>query len=100
MEPAPRVLLTGASGYVGGRLLPVLAESGHPVRAFARAPGKLELPEGVEPARGGVVEGDGLEEAFEDVEVAYSLPHSMGGGSGEDFAERARRGAQLRPGRL
>ena len=89
-----RILLTGATGYVGGSLLPVLLEDGHHVRALARdaqrARGKL--PEGVEVAEGDVVSGEGLAEALEGVDVAYYLVHSMGGG-GEDFAARDQRAA-------
>jgi uncharacterized protein YbjT (DUF2867 family) len=89
-----RILLTGATGYVGGSLLPVLLEDGHHVRALARdaqrARGKL--PPEVEIAEGDVVSGEGLAEALDGVDVAYYLVHSMGG-SGDDFAERDRRAA-------
>ncbi len=85
-----RVLVTGATGYVGGRLLPELLERGHEVRALARNPDGASLPAGVDVRRGDVVSGEGLTEALEGVEVAYYLVHSMGRGNPADFAERDR----------
>ena len=85
-----RILLTGATGYVGGSLLPLLLEDGHHVRALARDPSRAHLPVGVDVARGDVVSGEGLREALVGVSVAYYLVHSMGGGSGEEFVERDR----------
>jgi uncharacterized protein YbjT (DUF2867 family) len=93
-----RVLLTGATGYIGGRLAPVLLERGHEVRALARdatrARGKL--PRDVDVAEGDVVQGTGIREALEGIDVAYYLVHSMGRGSGptDEFAERDRRAAR------
>lgn len=43
-----QILLTGASGYIGGRLLPVLLARGHAVRCLARTPERLILPPGAE----------------------------------------------------
>jgi nucleoside-diphosphate-sugar epimerase len=37
-----RILVTGATGYIGGRLIPTLLEAGHTVRCFARDPGRIE----------------------------------------------------------
>jgi uncharacterized protein YbjT (DUF2867 family) len=90
-----RILLTGATGYVGGSLLPTLLEDGHSIRALARnAPRAREsLPSEVDVTEGDVVSGEGLEEALEGIGVAYYLVHSMGGGSADDFAERDRRAA-------
>jgi len=91
------ILLTGATGYVGGSLLPILLENGHQVRALARNGdrARAKLPDAVEVAEGDVVGGTGLAEALDGVGVAYYLVHSMGRGSGsaEDFAERDRRAA-------
>jgi uncharacterized protein YbjT (DUF2867 family) len=86
-----RVLVTGATGYVGGQLIPALLEAGHEVRALARDPDRADLPAGVEVVKGDVLSGDGLDEALDGVDVAYYLVHSMGGDG--DFAERDRQGA-------
>ena len=93
MPTAPLILLTGATGYVGGRLLPALEAAGHRVRCLTRRPEVL-LHE--HPARD-VVQGDVLERASLDaamrgVDVAYYLVHSMGvAGS---FEEADREGAR------
>ena len=88
-----RVLLTGATGYVGGQLLPALLERGHDVRALTRDPARARLPAGVEVVAGDVVAGTGLDEALDGVEVALYLVHSMGTGAGA-FADADRRGAR------
>src|SRR4051794_41814547 len=86
------ILLTGATGYIGGRLAPELLRRGHRVRCLVRDPDRAELPEGAELLRGDLVSGDGLDEALRGADVAYYLVHSMGG-SGGDLAERDRRAA-------
>jgi uncharacterized protein YbjT (DUF2867 family) len=87
-----KILLTGATGYVGGRLLPHLLDAGHDVRALVRDPARAELPDGVEVVRGDVLRPDTLPDALAGVETAYYLVHSMGSGDG-DFAEKDRRAA-------
>lgn len=87
-----RVLLTGATGYVGGELLPVLLERGHGVRALTRDPSKARLPADVEVVAGDVVRGSGLDEALSGIDVALYLVHSMGGGN-RTFADADRRAA-------
>jgi len=72
-----RVLVTGASGYLGSRLAPRLAAAGHEVRGFARRPVERACELGVPVMRGDVLTGAGLDEALRDVEVAYYLIHSM-----------------------
>jgi uncharacterized protein YbjT (DUF2867 family) len=86
------VLLTGATGYIGGRLLPRLLQDGHTVRALARHPERAQLPDAAEVVRGDVVSGDGVDAAMEGIDVAYYLIHSMGASG--DFAERDREAAQ------
>jgi uncharacterized protein YbjT (DUF2867 family) len=89
------VLVTGATGYVGGRLVDALLEREARVRCLARRPEALD-GKGVEAVQGDVVSGAGLEEALAGIRTAYYLVHSMGRGSGarSDFAERDRRAAR------
>ncbi|MFI9002070.1 SDR family oxidoreductase [Streptomyces sp. NPDC053541] len=75
-----RCLVTGASGYIGGRLVPELLGAGHRVRCLARHPDKLrDFPwaDRVETVRGDVTDAASLREAFAGVDVAYYLVHSM-----------------------
>jgi uncharacterized protein YbjT (DUF2867 family) len=88
-----RILLTGATGAIGGRLLPSLLERGAPVRALVRDPVKAALPDAVDVVRGDVFAGQGLDAALEGVDVAYYLIHAMGRGNKGDFADLDRRGA-------
>jgi len=88
------VLVTGATGYVGGLLIAELLAEGHRVRALARRPDAADLPREVDVAKGDVVSGEGLEDALDGVEVAYYLVHAMGRGNQDDFAEKDRRGAR------
>lgn len=90
-----RILLTGATGAIGRRLLPELLKRGATVRALVRDPSRAELPDEVEVVRGDVFAGEGLDEALADVDVAYYLIHAMGRGNQGDFAELDRHGANL-----
>ncbi len=92
MSAAPNVLLTGATGAVGGRLLPALLARGHAVTCLVRDPDRARLPDGVRVVRGDVLTGAGLPEAMDGNSVAYYLIHSMGGGE-RDFAQTDRRAA-------
>ena len=89
-------LVTGATGYVGGRLLDRLAGDGRSVRALARRPERLAARARVEAVEGDLISGAGIEAALEGVATAYYLVHSMeaaGDGDG-DFAARDRRAAE------
>lgn len=91
-----RVLIAGATGYVGGLLAHRLAAGSRPVRCMARDRSKAEDLEraGCEVVEADVLEPDSLGPALEGVEVAYYLVHSMGRGAEDgDFEERDRRGA-------
>ncbi len=76
------ILVTGGTGYVGGRLIPLLLERGYRVRAVARSLEKLQsrpwarLPN-VELVAADLLEPDSLKEAVAGCEVAYYLVHSM-----------------------
>jgi uncharacterized protein YbjT (DUF2867 family) len=89
----PLILLTGATGYVGGRLLRALEARGERVRCLARRPDELRSRVGAatEIAGGDVLDRASLRTALEGVGTAYYLVHSMGG---DDFEERDRRGAE------
>ena len=90
-------LVTGATGYVGGRLARKLAAEGRPARALARDPSRFEGIPGVEPAEGDLLTGEGLGRALEGCSTAYYLVHSMeavAGDGQEDFASREQRAAE------
>ncbi len=76
-----RILLTGASGFVGSMLVPRLLAEGHELRALTREPARVrsaisEASE-IEVVSGDVLTGAGLERAMAGVDVAYYLIHSM-----------------------
>jgi uncharacterized protein YbjT (DUF2867 family) len=90
-------LVTGATGYVGGRLIERLLREGREVRALARNPSKLEAPPEVRAVKGDLVTGRGLTRALDGVSVAYYLVHSMepaAGSTDGDFASRDRSAAE------
>jgi uncharacterized protein YbjT (DUF2867 family) len=89
-----RCLVTGATGYIGGRLAPTLLDGGHTVRALARDPDKLrDAPwrDRAEVVRGDLGDVGSLAEAFDGVDVVYYLVHSMGTSS--DFVSEEARSA-------
>jgi uncharacterized protein YbjT (DUF2867 family) len=91
----PSVLLTGATGYVGGQLFPLLAADaagGHELRCLVRDPRRAPDHVRAHAVRGDAVSGEGLDAALDGVELAYYLIHSMGGRDA-DFAARDRRAA-------
>ena len=100
MQEAPgRVLLTGATGYVGGRLLRKLEESGRLVRCMVRRPEVLSgrAAEQTEIVHGDILDPDSLHEALAGVTTAYYLVHSMAAPG--PFAGADRRGAENFAGR-
>jgi uncharacterized protein YbjT (DUF2867 family) len=86
-----RCLVTGATGYIGGRLVPALLDRGVQVRAMARTPAKLDdaaWRSQIEVARGDLTDSESLAAAFDGMDVVYYLVHSMG--TSKDFvAEEA-----------
>jgi uncharacterized protein YbjT (DUF2867 family) len=89
-------LVTGATGYVGGRLIERLSKEGRELRALARDPSRLAHIDGIEAVAGDLVRDTGLEAALDGVETAYYLVHSMapGAGGNGDFAARDRQAAR------
>jgi uncharacterized protein YbjT (DUF2867 family) len=88
-----KVFVTGASGYVGGRLIPALLTEGLAVRCLARTPAKLDdapWRPSVEVVRGEV--GGDLGAALESIDVAVYLVHSIG--QGRDWAVTEQRDAE------
>ncbi|GHB45612.1 NAD(P)-dependent oxidoreductase [Streptomyces viridiviolaceus] len=91
-----RCLVTGASGYIGGRLVPELLTAGHRVRCLARSPHKLRdhpWARDAEVVRGDVTDAEAVARAMKDVDVAYYLVHALGTGS--TFEETDRRAARV-----
>lgn len=88
--------MTGATGYVGGRLIERLVREGRTVRALARDPSRLDGVRGIEPVAGDLVRDTGLEDALDGVETAYYLVHSMEpiAGANGDFGSRDRTAAR------
>jgi uncharacterized protein YbjT (DUF2867 family) len=88
----PAILLTGATGYVGGRLLRLLEERGERVRCLTRRPDALRPERDTTTVvAGDVLEIESVRSAMRDVETAYYLVHSMS--SAASFEEQDRRGA-------
>ena len=93
MSLEPTILLTGASGYIGGRLLPILQSRGLRVRCLSRRPEFLRprVAPGSEIVAGDVMERLTLDAAMAGVHTAYYLVHSMGAPG--RFDEKDRLGA-------
>ncbi len=91
---AQRCLVMGASGYIGGRLVPELLSAGHSVRCMARRPGNLRdqpWATEVEVAEADAMAPGPTRRALEGIDVVYYLVHGMSGGAG--FEDRDRRAA-------
>ena len=90
-----RVGVIGATGYVGGRLVPELLAAGHQVRCLARTPSRLDgVPwrSRVEVVTADVFEAPTLESGFQGLDAVYYLVHSMG--HARDFEQADRLGAE------
>src|SRR3954452_22818789 len=87
-----QALVTGATGFVGGKLIGALERDGVAVRAFARDPSRVAA--GVPVVGGDAVTGSGLDEALEGVDVAYYLIHSMEAETGNGLAMREQRSVE------
>jgi len=87
-----KVLVTGATGFVGRYLVPALLDAGHSVTAMTRDAAGYDPPEGVSVVEGDLLERSTLDGVFEDIDAAYYLVHSLQAGSA--FAERDRAAAR------
>jgi uncharacterized protein YbjT (DUF2867 family) len=86
-----RVLVTGATGFIGGRLVPALCAAGHDCTVLTRDAERYAGPDEVRVVEGDLLEPGSFEAAFEGCEAAYYLVHSMGN---PDFEARDRRAAR------
>ncbi|NTV34273.1 MAG: NAD(P)H-binding protein [Deltaproteobacteria bacterium] len=100
-ELKPQVLLTGATGFIGGRLLQALTEEGFHVRVLVRSKGRLRSPldnnPGVEVFEGDLLKRESILSAMDGTDAAFYLVHSMGGRNLSEiksFAERDKRAAE------
>ncbi len=88
------VLVTGATGYVGGLLTERLRSGGENVRALVRDPLALAPDTAFDVVEGDLLTGHGVEEALEGCATAYYLVHSMEHSEDGDFSSRDRRAAE------
>ncbi len=92
----PLCLVTGATGYIGGRLVPELLAAGLRVRCLARSPERLRdhpWAGDVEVVRGDVTDAESVARAMRGVGIGYYLVHALG--TGGDFEETDRRAARI-----
>lgn len=99
----PRVLVMGATGYIGGRLVPRLVNAGYRVRVLARNPQRLAAyswPDGIEVAEGDARDLGAVSAAMTGVDIVYFLVHSMSSGRGfaqsdSDIAQKVAEAAKV-----
>src|SRR4051812_32549760 len=87
----PRCLVTGASGYVGSRLVPELLAAGHQVRCMSRSVSRLrEFPwfDRVQAVTADARDAQSLKAALAEIDVAFYLIHSISGGREFEAADR------------
>ncbi len=93
LQASPKtVLVTGATGYIGGRLVPKLLEAGHTVKVLVRSPDKIAgVPwrDDVQVVQSSLDDGGALRAALSGVDVLYYLVHSMAAGAGFEAKEQA-----------
>jgi uncharacterized protein YbjT (DUF2867 family) len=101
LKPDDRVLILGATGFIGKRLLKALLEKNIKLRLLVRNPQKAEalIPEGadIELVKGDLIHNQGLHEALEGIHSAFYLVHSLGGktiGKNTEFAEKDKHAAK------
>ncbi|WP_190113292.1 SDR family oxidoreductase [Streptomyces cinnamoneus] len=90
-QPGHHCLVTGASGYIGGRLVPELLDAGHRVRCLARSPGTLRdhpWAHRAEVVRGDVTDAESVAAAMRGIHTAYYLVHALGTGAGFERTDR------------
>ena len=99
-SPDQRVLILGATGFIGSRIIPELLRKNVKLRLLVRNPSKLESAirenEDIEVVRGDILNNDGIDEALKGIHIAYYLVHSMGGKSlfrNIEYAEKDKRAA-------
>lgn len=89
MKKNQTIIVTGVTGYIGGRLVPKLIDAGYDVRVLVRDPDRLKgrsWVESVEIAKGDVLKPETLPDVLRDTKAAYYLIHSMSGS--DDFHQR------------
>ncbi|MDH4232513.1 MAG: NAD(P)H-binding protein [Nitrospirota bacterium] len=96
-----RVLVLGATGFVGGRLIPELIKKNVKLRLFVRDPAKVASIKNcgadIEVFQGDLLSGEGVEDALNGTHTAYYLVHSMGGKSifkNTEYAEKDKQAAR------
>lgn len=89
-----QILLTGATGYVGGRLFPLLKKKNLSIRCLVRHPDKIagHRFRGATIQQGDVISGEGLAEALQGIHTAYYLVHALA--SDRDFEKKEQLGAE------